>query len=95
MTGRVMWKAAVAGALVAMIGSAAAEELKIIVPLAPGGVDLIARPIAAAVKELLDQPVIVDTRGGAGGILGTSLVASARPDGNTVLMGTLGPAITP
>ena len=88
-----MRKTVIAGVIAASIAGAGplrADELRIIIPFTPGGTDLIARPMLPDLKELLGQTVIIDTRGGAGGILGTTLAANAKPDGNTVLMGTLG-----
>lgn len=89
-----MWKTAISFAFAALIGSAAAaDELRIIVPFAPGGSDAIIRPMTDDLGKLLGQPVIIDARGGAGGILGTTLAANAKPDGNTLLMGTMGSTV--
>jgi len=58
-----------------------------VVPLAPGGTaDLAARPVAAALEKILERPVIVENRTGAGGSLGNASVAKAEPDGYTLLM---------
>jgi tripartite-type tricarboxylate transporter receptor subunit TctC len=58
-----------------------------VVPLAPGGqADLAARPVAAALEKILERPVIVENRTGAGGSLGNASVAKAEPDGYTLLM---------
>ena len=52
------------------------RPIKLIVPFPPGGPnDIIARVVAQRMSELLGQPVIIDNRGGAGGVVGTEAVA--------------------
>jgi tripartite-type tricarboxylate transporter receptor subunit TctC len=58
---------------------------------AGGGADTRARQLAHELTTLLGQPVIVDNRPGAGGNLGTEMIARARPDGYTLGMGNFGP----
>jgi tripartite-type tricarboxylate transporter receptor subunit TctC len=59
----------------------------IIVPFAPGGsVDIVARPVAMALQEKLQQPFIVDYRQGANSRIATAYVAKSRPDGYTLLL---------
>ncbi|MBL8385929.1 MAG: tripartite tricarboxylate transporter substrate binding protein [Burkholderiales bacterium] len=74
-----------------------ARPIRLVVPLAPGGAtDIVARLIADKAGPLLGQPITVDNRPGAGGTLGSGVVASAAPDGHTLLMGTVGSlAISP
>jgi tripartite-type tricarboxylate transporter receptor subunit TctC len=64
------------------------RPIRLVVAFASGSnLDLTARQIAGKFSEHLAQPVIVDNRGGAGGTIGTSVAARARPDGYTILMG--------
>jgi tripartite-type tricarboxylate transporter receptor subunit TctC len=65
------------------------QTIKIIVPFTPGGgVDVVARIVAPRLGEELGQSVIIENRGGAGGMLGAAAVASSPPDGYTFLVGT-------
>ncbi|MFL5020286.1 MAG: Bug family tripartite tricarboxylate transporter substrate binding protein [Rhizobium sp.] len=65
------------------------RTIKIIVPFAPGGpADAVARPLAAAMQEIMGATVVIENRSGAGGVIGTESVASAAPDGYTLLMTT-------
>ena len=67
------------------------RPIKLIVPFPPGGPnDVIARVIGQRMSELLKQPVIIDNRGGAGGVLGTDVVAKAKPDGYTIVVTSAG-----
>jgi len=62
-----------------------------VVPYAAGGTfDTLGRIIGARMAELLGQPVIVENTTGAGGIVGVNRVAAAKPDGYTLLLGTVG-----
>src|SRR5450756_1144430 len=82
--------------LLALAGSASAENfpdrtLTMIIPFAAGGpTDVLGRVIAQRMGELLGQTVIVENIGGAGGMTGSKRVADARPDGYTMLLGTVG-----
>ena len=63
------------------------RPVRMVVPYPPGGsVDGIARLILPSVSESLGQQIVIDNRGGAGGIIGTSMVARALPDGYTLMM---------
>ena len=63
------------------------RPIRLLVPYpAGGGADFMARLVAPALSERLGQQVFVDNRGGAGGTIGTTMVAKAPADGNTVLL---------
>jgi tripartite-type tricarboxylate transporter receptor subunit TctC len=67
------------------------KPITLIVPFAAGGsVDAAAREVAQALGARLGQPVVVDNRGGAAGLIGTDYVAKSAPDGYTIVMGSAG-----
>ena len=67
------------------------KPIKLIVPFPAGGPnDIIARAVGQRMSELLGQPVLIDNRAGAGGILGTDAVAKAEPDGYTIALTSAG-----
>jgi len=90
------------GAIVAVVLTAAAwtcapalaqgypdKAITIVVPYGPGGsTDLLARSLAQRMSESMGQPVIVENRSGAGGVIGSDFVARAAPDGYTLVLGT-------
>jgi tripartite-type tricarboxylate transporter receptor subunit TctC len=68
-----------------------ARTVTLVVPYPPGGgVDAMARVVAAKLSDALHQQFIVDNRAGAGGTIGTRAVAQAAPDGYTLLLGHTG-----
>jgi tripartite-type tricarboxylate transporter receptor subunit TctC len=67
------------------------RPVRVIVPFTPGGTtDILARALGAELQEALGQPFVVENRGGAGGTLGSEIVARAAPDGHTLMMGHIG-----
>jgi tripartite-type tricarboxylate transporter receptor subunit TctC len=65
------------------------QPIRIVVPFAAGGnVDVTARAVAPAMSAILGQPIVVENRPGAGGMIGAASVMTAKPDGYTLLMGS-------
>jgi tripartite-type tricarboxylate transporter receptor subunit TctC len=88
--------------LLLLVASANAEEfparqIRLIVPFPAGGPsDIIARVLGQRMSEIIKQPVIIDNRGGQGGVLGTEVLAKATPDGYTIALSSAGAlAISP
>jgi tripartite-type tricarboxylate transporter receptor subunit TctC len=84
-------------AILVLSGPVAAQDypqrpIRMVIPFPAGGsIDVIGRSIAQSWSATLGQQIVIDNRGGAGGTLGTDLVAKAQPDGYTILYGNSGP----
>lgn len=89
------------GAIVASSGAAAqtpwpTRPIRLIMPFPPGGAtDANARALAREMEPHLGQPIVVDNRGGANGIIGSDIVAKATPDGYTLMHISVAFAINP
>jgi tripartite-type tricarboxylate transporter receptor subunit TctC len=67
------------------------RPVRVIVPFTPGGsTDILARALSAELQDTLGQPFVIENRGGAGGTLGSEVVARSAPDGYTLMMGHIG-----
>jgi len=72
------------------------KPIRLIVPAAPGGgTDIVTRSVVPALADNLGQNVLIENRGGAGGVIGTEIVAKAAPDGYTLLMAYVSHATNP
>jgi len=68
------------------------HPIRVIVPFAAGGAaDAVARIVGKRIGETLGQTIVVEDRGGGGGVIGTEIVRNADPDGYTLLLGQSGP----
>ena len=97
----------IAAALLAISVTAAAQQtdkrpgypvkpIRLIVPFAPGGgTDIIARFVAQDLGQTWGRSIVVDNRGGSGGVVGTELAAHSAPDGYTMLLCSLGFSYAP
>jgi len=72
------------------------KPIRLILPMSPGGtVDRVGRFVAPKLAELLGQPVVCENRPGAGGNVGMESVAKSKPDGYTLVMGTIALTTSP
>ena len=63
------------------------RPIRWVIPFAAGGgADVVGRPVALAMGELLGQPIVYDNRGGGNGMIAGEIVARAAPDGYTLLV---------
>jgi len=88
---RLMRRGLAAAALLAAAGAAQAaypeRAITLVVTYPPGGtVDVVARLIGPKLAAELGQPVVIENRGGAGGMIGGAVVAKAKPDGYTLML---------
>jgi tripartite-type tricarboxylate transporter receptor subunit TctC len=88
--------AAMIGALVALTAGASAQNyptrpVTMVIPFAAGGpTDVLGRVVGARMSEILGQQVVIENVGGGGGQTGSRRVADAKPDGYTMVLGTVG-----
>ena len=69
----------------------AGKQIRVVVPFPAGGpTDIVARPFSQMLGEALKATIVVDNRGGAGGSIGADVVAKSEPDGQSLLVGTVG-----
>jgi tripartite-type tricarboxylate transporter receptor subunit TctC len=67
------------------------KQIRVVVPFPAGGpTDIVARPLAQMLGDELKAVMVIDNRGGAGGSIGADVVAKSAPDGQTILVGTVG-----
>ena len=67
-----------------------AKPVRMVVPFPAGGpTDIVGRTIGQKLNDTLGQPIIIDNRAGAGGVIGTEHVAKSPPDGYTLLLGSI------
>jgi tripartite-type tricarboxylate transporter receptor subunit TctC len=68
------------------------RQITVVIGFSAGGsTDIVARLLVEDLRKSLGQPIVIDNRPGAGGNIGAALVAKAKPDGYTLLMGSVGP----
>src|SRR3954463_8905057 len=83
----VLFAAALVAATHALAQSYPTKPIRLIVPFSPGGAaDLTARTLGEKMGQILGQPLVVDNKPGANGVVGIDLAAKAAPDGYTVLL---------
>jgi tripartite-type tricarboxylate transporter receptor subunit TctC len=91
LLGLLLGAAAILASAAASAQTFPSKAIKLIVPFPAGGPnDIIARAVGQRMSEILKQPVLIDNRGGAGGVVGTDAVAKAAPDGYTIAITSAG-----
>ena len=86
-----VWAALLLAAALGCSSAQAQDTIRLVVPFAAGGpVDAMARLLAQEMQGPLGATIVIENRGGAGGVTATDLVARAAPDGKTLLMGSQG-----
>ena len=70
------------------------KPIRVVVPFPPGGVDVLTRVITTEMSKIIGQPVVLENRAGANGIIGSEVVMRAAPDGYTLLVTTSSTLIT-
>src|SRR5882724_4783671 len=84
------------GTGLAMAQNYPARPVRLIIPFPPGGSnDVVGRLIATKLADRLGKQVVVDNRSGAGGVIGTEVVAKSPPDGYTLLIVSMAHAVNP
>jgi len=85
------WLMGLCGMPAALAQSYPSHPITVIVPFPAGGPsDVVARILTEAMGKSLGQTVVIDNVGGAGGTIGSARVAAAKPDGYTLLAGSMG-----
>lgn len=97
---KLMLKAACAALALSATFAAAADypnkTIKWVVPFPPGGaMDVMARTLGEKLSQSMKQPVVIENRAGAGGVIGSGTVAKSEPDGHTMMIVSIGHAVNP
>lgn len=95
-------KAIFGGVVLSTAFSAAADDtypsktIKWVVPFTPGGaMDTMARTLGDKMSQSMKQPIVIENRPGAGGVIGSTMVAKSEPDGYTMMIVSIGHAVNP
>ncbi|MDB5771388.1 MAG: hypothetical protein V7606_213 [Burkholderiales bacterium] len=98
---KTMFKAVSAALMLSAAFTAAAADypsktIKWVVPFPPGGaMDVMARTLGDKLSKSMQTPVVIENRAGAGGIIGSTVVAKSEPDGHTMMIVSIGHAVNP